>query len=65
MGWTNTNIAYLPREEDYPAEGFKLGEVYHVPDLLVQAYQLPTGLQPEAEQIAVDKVLELIERLAS
>ena len=65
LGWTNTNIAYLPRKEDYPAGGFKLGEVYHVPDLLVQAYQLPTALQPEAEQIAVDKVIELIERLAS
>jgi len=65
LGWTNTNIAYLPQKEDYPADGFKLGEVYHVPDLLVQAYQLPTALQPEAEQIAVDKVVELIERLVS
>jgi neutral ceramidase len=65
LGWNNTSIAYLPREEDYPPGGFKLGEVYHVPDLLVQAYQLPTALQPEAEQIAVDKVIELIERLTS
>ena len=63
MGWTNTNIAYLPQMEDYPEGGFKLGEVYHVPDLLVQAYQLPTALQPEAEQIAIDKVIELIECL--
>ena len=65
MGWTNTNIAYLPRMEDYPEGGFKLGETYHVPDLLVQAYQLPTALQPEAEQIAVDKTIELIHRLAN
>jgi hypothetical protein len=65
LGWTNTNIAYLPRAEDYPEGGFKLGEVYHVPDLLVQAYQLPTALQPEAEQIAVDKTIELIHRLAN
>jgi 4-amino-4-deoxy-L-arabinose transferase-like glycosyltransferase len=34
------------------------------PGACVQAYQLPTALQPEAEQIAVDKVIELIERLA-
>jgi neutral ceramidase len=65
MGWTNTNIAYLPRMEDYPEGGFKLGETYHVPDLLVQAYQLPTALQPQAEQIAVDKTIELIHRLAN
>ena len=65
LGWTNTNIAYLPQKEDYPEGGFKLGEVYHVPDLLVQAYQLPTALQPEAEQIVVEKVIELIERLES
>lgn len=64
LGWTNTSIAYLPQEEDYPEGGFKLGEVYHVPDLFVQAYLLPTALQPEAEQIAVDKVIELISRLA-
>ncbi len=64
LGWTNTSIAYLPREEDYPEGGFKLGEIYHVPDLLVQAYLLPTALQPEAEQIAVDKTIELIQQLA-
>ncbi len=63
MGWINGPIAYLPRMEDYPEGGFKLGEIYHVPDLLVQAYLLPTALQPEAEQIAVDKVIELIKRL--
>ena len=64
LGWTNTSIAYLPQREDYPEGGFKLGEVYHVPDLFVQAYLLPTALQPEAEQIAVDKVIELISQLA-
>ncbi len=64
LGWTNTSIAYLPQEEDYPEGGFKLGEIYHVPDLFVQAYLLPTALQPEAEQIAIDKTIELISRLA-
>lgn len=64
LGWTNHSIAYLPQKEDYPAGGFKLGEVYHVPDLFVQAYLLPTALQPEAEQIAVDKAVELIQGLA-
>jgi neutral ceramidase len=63
LGWTNGPIAYLPQMEDYPEGGFKLGETYHVPDLLVQAYLLPTALQPEAEQIAVDKIIELIHRL--
>jgi neutral ceramidase len=64
LGWTNTSIAYLPQLEDYPEGGYKLGEVYHVPDLFVQAYLLPTALQPEAEQMAVDKVIELISQLA-
>ena len=64
LGWTNTSIAYLPQLEDYPDGGYQLGEVYHVPDLFVQAYLLPTALQPDAEQIAVDKVIELIKQLA-
>jgi len=64
MGWINGPIAYLPQMEDYPEGGFKLGEIYHVPDLFVQAYLLPTALRPEAEQIAVDKVIELINQLA-
>jgi len=63
MGWNNGPIAYLPQMDDYPEGGFKLGQTYHVPDLLVEAYMLPTALQPEAEQIAVDKVIELIKRL--
>jgi len=63
LGWINGPIAYLPQAEDYPEGGFKLGEIYHVPDLLVQAYLLPTALQPEAEQIAIDTVTQLIEQL--
>ncbi len=64
LSYTNSAVAYLPREEDYPKGGYQLGEVYHVPDLFIQSYLLPTALQPDAEQIAVNKVVELIQRLA-
>jgi neutral ceramidase len=64
MGWTNTSIAYLDRAEDYPEGGYELGEVYHLPDLFVQAYLLPTALHPNSEAKAVQKVIELIGRLS-
>jgi hypothetical protein len=65
LSYTNSSVAYLPQAEDYPEGGYQLGEVYHVPDLFVQSYLLPTALQPDAEQIAVRKVGELIQRLAA
>ncbi len=62
-GYTNGSTGYLPRREDYPPGGWKLHETYHVPDLYVQACLHPVALHPDAEQIAVQRVLELIERL--
>jgi hypothetical protein len=64
LGYTNGVLCYLPRAEDYPAGGWRVDDRYRIPDLVFQAYLLPTGLQPDSEQRAVDSALGLLERLA-
>ena len=56
-------MAYLPRADDYPEGGWSVQERYHVPDLLAQSYSLPVAFRPEAEQIVVEKVSNLIRQL--
>ena len=64
LGYSNGCVAYLPRAEDYPPGGWKISESYHVPDLMAQSYALPVAFLPEAEQMVVDKVSNLIQQLA-
>ena len=54
LGYSNGVVGYLPRAEDYPADGWKVNELYAVPDLYVQSYSLPVALHPDSEQLAVD-----------
>jgi hypothetical protein len=63
FGYTNGSIAYLPRAQDYPEGGWKLSEPYALPDLIPQAYTLPVALRPDAEQIAVENLSEMIRAL--
>ena len=64
FGYTNGSIAYLPRAEDYPEGGWKLGERYALPDRMPQAYSLPVALRPDSEQVAVEHLVGLIQELA-
>jgi neutral ceramidase len=63
LGYTNGTLCYLPRAEDYPAEGWNVRTRYRIPDLVFQAYLLPTGLAPTSEARVVDAVLDLLERI--
>ena len=64
LGFSNGLVAYLPRAEDYPEAGWSVHERYAVPDLLVQSYSMPVALRPDAEQTVVERVSNLIRRLA-
>jgi hypothetical protein len=63
LGYTNGVLCYLPRAEDYPVGGWRIDDRYRIPDLVFQAYLLPTGLQPDSEQRAVNAAVGLLERL--
>ena len=64
LGYTNGVLSYLPRAQDYPPGGWDVRARYRIPDLVFQAYLLPTGLRPDSEERVVDKALDLIGRLA-
>ncbi len=64
LGYTNGCVCYLPRAADMPPGGWDIHKRwYGVPDLLFQAYSLPTAIHPDSEQRVVDRTLALIERL--
>ena len=63
LGYSNGCVAYLPRAEDYPPGGWKINERYAVPDLLAQSYALPVAFRPEAEEMVVNGVSNLIQTL--
>lgn len=63
LGYSNGVVCYLPRAEDYPQGGWKVNELYAVPDLYVQSYTLPVALHPDSEQLAVDRLTALIKQL--
>jgi hypothetical protein len=63
LGYSNGVVCYLPRKEDYPPEGWQVSNLYAVPDLYVQSYTLPVALQPDSEELAVDRLIALIRQL--
>jgi hypothetical protein len=63
LGYTNGVLCYLPRAEDYPPGGWRVDDRYRIPDLVFQAYLLPTGLRPDSEQRVVNAAVGLLESL--
>ena len=63
LGYTNGCFGYLPRAEDYPEGGWQIEESYAVPDLIPQAWAMPTILHPDSARRAVEASLELISGL--
>jgi hypothetical protein len=64
LGYTNGSMAYLPRAEDHPPGGWKLGERYALPDQIPQFYPgQVTALHPESEQRALAGTVALIRQL--
>ena len=56
LGYTNGCVCYLPREADFPPGGWDIRKRwYGVPDLLFQAYSLPTAIHPDSERRVVDR----------
>jgi len=49
LGYSNGVRCYLPRAEDYPPGAWDLRARYRIPDLVFQAYLLPSGLAPTSE----------------
>lgn len=64
LGYSNGVISYLPTADAYPPTGWDIGDRYRVPDMVFQAYLLPTALAPDSESRVVDAVLTLISDLA-
>ena len=64
LGYTNGSMAYLPRAEDQPEGGWRLGERYALPDWIPQFYPgQVTALHPDSERRALEGTLALIREL--
>jgi len=65
LGYTNGCVAYLPRAEDYPEGGWKVHELYSLPDMFCQSYGLPVAPHEDAEQRVVERARVVMEKLNS
>jgi neutral ceramidase len=63
LGYSNGCASYIPTPDAYPRNGWSVTERYYVPDMIFQAYLLPTALRPMCGNKIVEKSLELLGRL--
>ncbi len=62
-GYSNGCVSYIPTADAYPPQGWSLRDRYYVPDMIFQAYLLPTALTPECGKLVVEKSLDLLSGL--
>ena len=63
LGYSNGLRCYLPREKDFPKNGWDYDSKYAVPDLVFQFSQLPAAFHPESEKVVINKTLEMIKQI--
>ena len=63
LGYSYGLRCYLPREKDFPINGWDYDSKYAVPDLVFQFSQLPAAFHPESEKVVINKTLEMIKQI--
>ncbi len=63
LGYSNGCASYIPTPDAYPKSGWSVTDRYYIPDMIFQAYLLPTALRPICGEKIIAKSLELLGRL--
>lgn len=63
IGYSNGCVSYLPTRDAYPKEGWAIHQRYHVPEMIFQAFPIPTALAPDSSDRIINKSLELLTQL--
>jgi neutral ceramidase len=63
LGYSNGCVSYIPTPDAYPDHGWSVTDRYDVPDMIFQAYLLPTALSPDCGERVVKKSLDLLHGL--
>jgi hypothetical protein len=63
LGYSNGCASYIPTRDAYPEHGWSITDRYYVPDMIFQAYLLPTALRPDCGDKIVKKSLDLLREL--
>lgn len=65
LGYSNGCVSYIPTADAYPKTGWRVTERYYVPDMIFQAYLLPTALSTDCSERIISKSLDLLAALHS
>lgn len=60
LGYTNGCISYIPTRDAYPPRGWSVTERYYVPEMIFQAFPIPTALAVDSGERIVSKSLDLL-----
>lgn len=63
VGYTNGCVSYIPTRDAYPTRGWSPAERYYVPEMIFQAFPIPTALAVDSGERIVSKSLDLLSQL--